>query len=204
MAEKESRGLFLVLEGIDGSGKSVQARLLVRRLEKQELDVLLTQEPTDGPWGRRYRSWARGDSEASAEEVAHFFIEDRREHVEGVIRPALERGCVVVCDRYSPSTLAYQAAQGLDRAELAARHREFPVPDLVIWLRVPVALALERLGERVEERFEKREFLERVDSEYAKLGLSAVDGTGTEEQVAARVRALVPPLLRAPPGESSR
>ena len=193
----QRRGVFLVVEGIDGSGKSDQARFLADWLEERGLEAVRTREPTDGSWGRRFRSWASGGSEATPEEVLEFFLEDRAEHVEQVIRPALEAGKVVVCDRYTPSTLAYQAAHGVDRGTLAARIREraFPEPDLVIWLRVPVAAALARKGEQATERYEKRRFLERADAEYARLELREVCGTGKREEVAVRIREHVVPLL---------
>jgi dTMP kinase len=175
----------------------LQAHRLSQWLEGLGLDVVDTREPTDGPWGRRYRTWACGDADASPDEVLAFFLNDRAEHVEGVIRPALDRGGVVVCDRYNPSTRAYQAAHGVDRETLRARieARAFPEPDLVLWIRVPVSLALERLGEDATERYERREFLERVDEEYARLGILEVDGRGTPEEVGDRLREIVRPLL---------
>jgi dTMP kinase len=193
----QRRCLFLVLEGIDGSGKTEQAKLLANWLEGRGLDVVRTREPTDGPWGRKYRSWAGRKSEARAEEILEVFLEDRAEHVAGVILPALEKGRVIVCDRYNPSTLAYQAVHGVPREVLAAEveARGFPEPDLVIWLRVPLETAVDRLGDRVKERYEDPEVLDRVDAEYARLGLQPISGTGTLEEVAARVRALVAPLL---------
>jgi dTMP kinase len=159
--------------------------------------VVATCEPTDGIWGRRYREWARGGSEASADEVLRFFVEDRREHVRDVIQPALSRGEVVVCDRYAASTLAYQAAQGIERERLGAIFdaERFPRPDLELWLRIPVAAALARLGERASERFERAAFLERVDAEYARLGLTEVDASGTPDEVQGAIRARVEQLL---------
>ena len=190
-------GVLLVLEGIDGCGKSDQAELLADWLDAHGLEATRTREPTDGPWGRRFRSWAAGDSEATREEVLGFFLEDRAEHVEQVIRPALEAGKVIVCDRYTPSTLAYQAAHGVNPEEIAARVREraFPEPDLVLWLRVPVAAALARKGKTATERYEREKFLERADAEYARLGLREVCGTGGREEVALRIREHVVPLL---------
>jgi dTMP kinase len=178
-----ARGRFLVLEGIDGSGKTEQTRRLAAWLEQRGRRAIATREPTDGAWGRRYRAWARGETEATAEEVLHFFLEDRREHVAGVIRPALERGETVVCDRYKHSTLAYQAAQGLDRERLRALFdtAEFPEPSLVLWLRVPVAAAIARMGANATERFERAEVLARVDAEYARLGLEPLDASGPLE-----------------------
>ena len=192
------RGKFLVLEGIDGSGKSEQARRLAAWLEQRGHRVVSTREPTDGPFGRRYRAWARGEFEATPEQVLELFLEDRREHVKSVVLPALERGELVVCDRYKHSTLAYQAAQGLDRARLREIFDtpEFPAPDLVLWLRVPVATALARMGASAKERFERAEFLERVDAEYAHLGLEPIDAARSADEVEQTIRARVERAIR--------
>jgi len=192
-----ARGLFIVLEGIDGSGKTEQARRLCEFVREKGREVVETREPTDGEWGRRYRAWARGDVEADPEEVLNFFVEDRREHVTGLIEPALREGAVVICDRYVASTLAYQAAQGIDRDRLAQKlsTEGFPAPDLVLWLRVPVALALERLGETATERFERLDFLMRVDQEYEALGLAPIDARRSPEELAADLQVRVSTLL---------
>lgn len=193
----EQRGLFIVLEGIDGSGKTEQTKRLAEFVRGKGRRALETREPTDGVWGRRYRAWARGDLEADPEEVLKFFVEDRREHVTELIAPALREGAVVICDRYVASTLAYQAAQGIDRERLARElsTEGFPLPDLVLWLRVPVALALERLGETATERFERRDFLMRVDQEYEALGLAPIDARGSPEDLAADLQVRVSTLL---------
>ena len=190
-------GRFIVLEGIDGSGKTEQSRRLAAWLRESGRVVVETREPTDGEWGRRYRAWARGEIEASADEVLEFFLEDRREHVSSLVLPALERGQDVVCDRYVASTLAYQAADGVGREKLRAalEGAAFPEPDLVVWLRLPVADALARLGSRVIERYERSEFLERVDAEYEALGLDPIDARADVDEVARRIRARVAPLV---------
>lgn len=191
------RGLLIVLEGIDGSGKSEQAERLAAWLRSRGESVVKTHEPTDGPWGQRYRAWARGEAQASAEEVLGFFEEDRAEHVRDVIAPALRAGALVVCDRYVASTLAYQAAQGLERERLQQRMKErgFPEPDLELWLALPVDEALSRLGSGAEERFERRAFLSRVAREYRALGLEAVDAARPREEVQEEIRARVAALL---------
>ncbi|MCP4251254.1 MAG: dTMP kinase, partial [bacterium] len=99
----EPRGRFIVLEGIDGSGKTEQSRRLASWLRRGGHEVVETREPSDTEWGRRYRAWARGEHEASPETVLRYFIEDRREHVAGLIRPAVAAGKIVVCDRYVAS-----------------------------------------------------------------------------------------------------
>ncbi len=191
-------GLFVVLEGIDGAGKSEQARRLAAWLRERGERVVETREPTNGVWGQRYRAWARGDVQAEPEEVLRFFVEDRCEHVARVIGPALEEGAIVVCDRYVASTLAYQAAQGLERDHVAKRmeRERFPQPDLALWLRLPVAQALERLGPTAHERFERAAFLERVDAEYAQLDLVEVDASGSRDAVAQLIQKRVGELLR--------
>jgi dTMP kinase len=191
------RGRFIVFEGIDGSGKSEQARRLVATLALEGHDVVSTREPTDGEWGRTYRAWAAGGFEAEPDEVLRWFLADRREHVAKVVGPALERGDVVVCDRYRDSTRAYQAAQGIDRARLETLFAgaEFPAPDLVLWLRVPVATALARMGKTASERFERADFLFRVDAEYERLGLEPIDARGAPEEVEREVRARVERVL---------
>jgi dTMP kinase len=198
----EPRGRFIVLEGIDGSGKTEQLRRLASWLRREGHEVVETQEPSDTEWGRLYRAWARGEHEASPETVLRYFIEDRREHVAGLIRPAVALGKIVVCDRYVASTLAYQSAQGISRQQLQCQldAEGFPEPDLVLWLRLTVEEAMRRLGEDAVERFERRSFLEGVDAEYARLGLEEIDAAGDPEGVATRIRARVQLLLAGPPG----
>jgi len=183
-------GIFIVLEGIDGSGKTTQAKRLAAWLRGLGREVLETFEPTHGPHGQRYRSWARGDLEAKPEEVLGWFVEDRREHVAKVIRPALLRGEVVICDRYAASTRAYQAAQGVDPAllEHVMGGESIPEPDITLWLRVPIEVAVVRMGAAATERFERADFLARVDAEYQQLGLEPIDATGSPEHVQAELR----------------
>lgn len=195
-----SRGAFIVLEGIDGSGKSEQARRLVAWLRERGRIAVETCEPTQGPWGRRVREWLGGGLEASEREVLEMFVNDREEHVEQLILPALARGEIVVCDRYQASTRAYQVAQGVDRA-LVSRlldTRGFRDPDLTLWLRVPVEVAMLRMGSSATERFEKSEFLTRVDAEYARLALVSVDGGGSADAVQAELRRHVGVLIGEP------
>jgi dTMP kinase len=186
-------GRFIVLEGIDGSGKITQVGLLAAWLRESQSDVVVTQEPTDGEWGRRYRAWARNELDATPEEVLRFFVEDRREHVALVILPALARGAFIVSDRYYHSTLAYQAAHGVDRDLLSERLEidALPQPNLVLWLRLPVALAVKRVAPDALEAYENASFLERADAEYARLGLEEIDASGSPEDVEEAIRARV-------------
>ena len=141
-------GFLLAIEGIDGAGKSVQAQAVAAALEARGLDVILTREPTDGPWGRRIRASATGVRMPPAEEL-EAFLEDRRQHVREVIRPGLAAGRMVITDRYYFSTVAYQGARGFDPDELLRANEAFAVePHLLVVLNLTPAEALARIGVR--------------------------------------------------------
>lgn len=193
-----NRGSLIVLEGIDGSGKSTQLPRLAARLEAAGRRVVRTREPYDCPAGRAIRAMARSGARVAPEQELAWFFEQRRAHVREVVRPALARGDVVLSDRYFVSTAAYQGARGLDAAAiLAASEAEFPVPDLVVWLDLPpdegLARAAQR-GEPHEPAFEERSFLERVRAVLTGIErpyLVRVDARGTPAEVEARILAAV-------------
>jgi len=163
--KKKSRGLFIVFEGIDGSGKSTQVERLARRLRRRGLEVVTLREPTQGKWGKKIRELSRTSGSVTPEEELELFIRDRRENVVKNIRPALEAGKTVILDRYYFSTLAYQGARGLDLEEIRRRHRKFAVvPDLVFILDVPVSTGLRRIKDRpiIYGHFEEKEYLKKV------------------------------------------
>lgn len=186
-----NRGKLVVFEGLDGCGKSTQLRLLADRLRAAGCDPLVTREPTDGPAGRRIREMARsGETVAPQQELA-WFVEDRRRHVHEVIEPALAAGRVVLCDRYTWSTVAYQGARGLDwRALLAQSEAEFPLPDLVILLEVDPEQGLARTRARggvAEPAFEDGERLARVAEIFGAIDrpfVERIDGRGDQAAIA--------------------
>src|SRR5262249_1674101 len=140
-------GLLIVLEGIDGSGKTTLQRGIARTLRAQGFEVVETKEPTDGPIGRQIRALAqRGRSAVSPEDEFQLFHHDRKEHVQSVVRPALEAGRIVVQDRTFFSTIVYQGDRGLDRSELLERSRTIaPDPDVLLVIDVPAETAIERI-----------------------------------------------------------
>ena len=169
--EMKQAGLFIVLEGIDGTGKSTQAHLLADWFRAQGREVVASREPTDGPWGRQIRATAATGRLAPEEEL-ELFLKDRREHVEQLIAPALAAGKVVILDRYYFSTMAYQGSRGFDPAEIRARNEAFaPRPDLLLILDLDVDRALERIGARGDtaNEFEKRDALARCREIFLSL-----------------------------------
>jgi dTMP kinase len=169
-----ARGRLIVLEGVDGSGKSTQARALAAALKARGLEVVLTGEPTDGPVGRSLKEYLKGPGlRLSPQEELDLFLADRRQHVEEVINPALAAGKVVISDRYYYSSVAYQGARGLDPERILAANEAFaPRPDLAIILSLPVAAALQRLTKRRARSRQVTEdlaYLERVAAIYATL-----------------------------------
>ncbi|MAF23206.1 MAG: dTMP kinase [Roseibacillus sp.] len=155
-------GLLIVLEGIDGTGKSTQTRLLAEALREQGFNVTHSREPTDGIYGRKLRESAT-TGRLSAEEELDLFHKDRREHVERLILPALKAGDIVVLDRYYFSTMAYQGIRGFDPQEIRRTNEEFaPRPDLLLLLELSLDTAMARIGVRDGRgnQFERRESLQ--------------------------------------------
>ncbi|OIP48882.1 MAG: dTMP kinase [Deltaproteobacteria bacterium CG23_combo_of_CG06-09_8_20_14_all_60_8] len=195
-------GLLIAFEGIDGTGKSSQIRLLAATLRGQGVAVVATREPTDGEYGRRIRAlYVQRDTVSREEELA-LFVADRRQHVAQVIMPALAAARVVLTDRYYYSTAAYQGANGLDFEDILRQNEAFaPRPDLVLLLRIPVAEGLRRIrmnrGES-PDTFEGEDYLARVVAVYDRLAganIVRIDGLGSVDEVQARVLAAVRPLL---------
>lgn len=161
-AEKARRsGLFVTFEGIDGSGKSTQARLLADHLRAQGHDVVLTREPGGSPGAEEIRALVlQGDPDRwSAQTEILLFTAARRDHLERTIRPALDAGKIVICDRFADSTRMYQ---GLSRGDLRQMVDDLHAlmigvePDLTILIDMDPANGLERALSRqtAEERFE--------------------------------------------------
>jgi dTMP kinase len=193
--------LFLVIEGIDGTGKSTQAQRLAEWLRELGREVVTSREPTDGPWGRKLRESA-ATGRLSPEDELEYFLRDRRQHVEEVIAPALAAGKVVILDRYYFSTMAYQGARGFDPAEIRRRNEEFaPVPDLLLVLDLEVDAALERIGARGDtaNEFEKRDSLQRCREVFLSLAgepfVRVISTNGTPDEVGAAIREAVGGVL---------
>lgn len=210
--------MFISFEGIEGSGKSTAQRLLAEHLQGLGYDPLLTREPGGCALGRSLRPIlldARTRGLSSRAEL-YLFLADRAQHVAEVIRPALEAGQAVLCDRYTDSTLAYQGyGRGLDPEHLRRINDMATgglMPDLTLLLDLPVHCGLERAGLRNREegtvlsegRFdaESLEFHERVRQGYRSLAaeeperVAIIDAAQPPEDVVLQCLSAVEASLR--------
>ena len=156
--------MLIAFEGLDGSGKTTQARLLSEKLS-QSYSCILTKEPTDGPIGlfakNKLTDSTNKDTMENTLVMEAFFIADRIDHVNSIIRPGLEAGKIVISDRYVLSTIAYGGVVGIDTAWLSELNKSFPVPDITFLMDLDTQEAMERLKSRAEKPqiFENKEFL---------------------------------------------
>jgi len=173
------KGRFIVFEGIDGCGKGTQIAKAESYLKGKGIDALVTAEPTGGKYGRELRRMLKDgkDPGENAEKFLNLYITDRQEHIKKVVKPALETGKVVLCDRYKYSTIAYQGAQGAqgrDIARLVELHSGMPVPDLVFIFDLSAEDAMGRIEEDEKragkEVFERIGFQEKVRENFLKMG----------------------------------
>jgi dTMP kinase len=190
--------MFVTFEGLDGSGKSTQAELLRQRLEAAGREVVATREPGGTPLGEHVRELLlRGDAMTPWSEAA-LFTAARAQLVEDVIRPALDRGADVVCDRYLDSSLAYQGlARGLGIERVLQLNLEATgglLPDVTFLLLVDPEESHSRLGDE-RDRIEREDgdFRARVDDAYRQLAelfprrVIALDGSRPPDEIAAEI-----------------
>lgn len=204
-------GLFVAFEGIEGSGKSTQSKLLKRRLAGAGYSVTLAHEPGGTPSGERIRRLLKRGPDIPPITELLLFSASRAALVESVIRPALRRGEVVICDRYIYSTLAYQGyGRGLP-LDTVRRLNEIAtgglLPQLVVLLDLPPEVGLARKPRGPADRFEQehQEFHERVRQGYLKLAMEepacwlVLDASASRASLAKAVWKRVSGLLRKDP-----
>ncbi|MBL0949673.1 MAG: dTMP kinase [Pseudomonas sp.] len=205
-------GLFITLEGPEGAGKSTNREYLAERLREQGVDVLLTREPGGTPLAERIRELLLdpSDEPMAADTELLLVFAARAQHLQQVIRPALVKGSVVLCDRFTDATYAYQGGgRGLS-IERIAQLEQFVQgelrPDLTLIFDLPVEVGLARAAARGRlDRFEQegRGFFEAVRQAYLQRAEQApqryrvLDAGQTLTQVQADIDALLPSLLEA-------
>ena len=170
------RGVLVTIEGVEGSGKSTQCLRLAERLRARGVEVVLTSEPDGTPLGAAIRKLFEADGPAPTPLTQAFlFMAARQQHVTEVIRPALSRGAVVLCDRYVDATMAYQGfGQGLDLEtirDLNALATGGVAPDLTLVLDLDPAVGMTRIDGRSLDAFEKMDlaFHRRVREGYLEI-----------------------------------
>ena len=173
MSARRAAGRFVTFEGIDGAGKSSHIDALAAWLRARGHEVVLTREPGGTPLAEALRELVLQRPMDALTEVLLVFAA-RRDHLRGVIEPALARGATVLCDRFTDATFAYQGAvRGFEREPLAALERwvqQGREPDLTLWFDVDaVTAAARRAAVRAPDRFEGEDlaFFERVRAGYA-------------------------------------
>ncbi len=198
--------MFVSFEGADGSGKSTQAQLLHDALAAEGREVVLTREPGGTELGERARELVLNGPEMGAWAEAALYAASRAEHVEEVIRPALDRGAIVLCDRYIDSSLAYQGVgRGLGVDEILQLNVAVTgglLPDVTFLLLLDPEVAAGRWAE--QDRLERAglELQQRVDTAYRELAerfperIVTVNGDRPADEIAIEIAGEIRELLR--------
>ncbi|HWF90022.1 MAG TPA: dTMP kinase [Pyrinomonadaceae bacterium] len=212
-------GTFITFEGIDGSGKSTQLRLLGNFLRASGCDALLTREPGGTQLGLRLRA-ALLDAAEEVDPLTELlvFAADRAQHVRRLVRPALEAGRLVISDRYADATVAYQGAGRGFAPELISQIVQLATeglkPDLTLLFDLPIEESTTRTARRSTGKtatrtsrdrldIEKADFHARVRDAYLQIALAEpervklIDTTGSVEQTQERLREIIVPFLRS-------
>jgi len=210
--------LFITFEGCEGAGKTTQLKKAGEFLRSKDIPLLVTREPGGTDLGRELRTVLLNKSSLNISVRAEvlLFLADRAQHVGEIIRPALERGVVVLCDRYADATIAYQGfGRGYDVEELLGLTNyasEMLIPDATVLFDVPPETGIQRVNGRVppqdapegEDRFEgeRLSFHQRVREGYLWLAerepdrFYIIDGTGSVDEVHAAVCATLETIFR--------
>ncbi len=196
------KGILIVFEGIDGSGKSTQPEILMKMLQKKGFDVVYFQEPSKSKWGRKIKKKALHPDSLTPEDELDLFQKDRKENVEKNLKPALEKKRVVILDRYYYSTIAYQGAKGIEEKRIRKMNEEFAVqPDLVFILDIDPQKGLERIESRKKKYrlFEREEYLVKVREIFKSLkgkNFIHINALKSKEEISKEIEEIVLQKLR--------
>ena len=183
----KKKGFLICIEGIDASGKTTQAKLLVKNLTTRGYEAVYTTEPSKGFYGQILREKIlQGEKRVPAIFEALLFAVDRLDHVEKEIKPALMRGKIVISDRYVYSSIAYQGAAGLDLKWIEEINKWALKPDLAIYLDVPAEVVIKRIKRKrsVMETLQNQKKVREVYLRLVKEGkLILVNGNRPVEEV---------------------
>lgn len=189
--------LFILFEGIDGSGKSTLSDLIYQHYKNMGVSTVKLMEPTDGVWGQRIREMLNGTEIPSPEEQLELFLCDREDDMRRNILPSLKRNKMIIMDRYYYSTAAYQGAMGLSPEYVLNENvkRGFPKPDRVYLIDIEPEKSLKRIADRQAgdngDLFEKRRFLEQVRHIYLSIAdesFCILDGDAGIDELSEKVK----------------
>ena len=188
------RGILIVFEGIDGTGKSTQCGLLAKWLDQMQVPNIVLAEPTRGAWGMKIRQLlSDGRQGISPQEELSWFINDRKEDIETNIMPALKKHKVILMDRYYFSTAAYQGALGLDPDQIRLENEKFaPIPDRVLIFLASPEKCLERIESSRDQKsaFEKLDYLKNVQEIFKSFNgpnIRFIESVGSVSEVHEKV-----------------
>lgn len=179
------KGKLIVIEGIDGSGKSTCAKNLAEKLNSINIKTIYTFEPTHSHYGAKLRDGMLSE-DLDAEEELLLFVKDRKEHIEYMIKPALEEGYFIILDRYFYSSIAYQGAKGIDINRIINMHKDFIIkPDIVFIFHLPIDIALNRIISKrgIADRFENETYLKKVDKIFHSFNESFIHHIDTDKDI---------------------
>jgi len=180
------KGVFICIEGLDGSGKSTQAKLLTKKLCKEGYDAVFTAEPSQGKIGKFLRKRLFDQERMSTTVEALLFAADRIDHVQSTVDSALKEGKIVISDRYVYSSLAYQGSEGLNLDWIESINVNARKPDLSLFIDVPPEVVLERLKRKksVMENLQTQQCVRKIYQKYVAQGeLKCVDGAKRKNEV---------------------
>ena len=198
-----TKGLFITFEGVDGCGKTTQMKILSEYLKEKNYEVLLTREPGAKGLGERIREiLLHYDGEVSSKAESFLFLADRAQHIDTIINPAVEQGKIVLCDRHTDSTIAYQGyGRNIDIERLkylnnlATGSRK---PDLTFVFDIDIETSMSRVGKE-KDRMESagKEFFNKVRSGYLEIAklepdrVKVIDATRAIDEIAEDVKRIV-------------
>lgn len=193
-----NKGVFIVIEGLDGSGKTTQARLLAKKLSKK-YNIFLTTEPSRGKIGSYIREYYLYEKQRLPTDVeALLFAADRLEHVKKELVPALDEGKLVICDRYLHSSLAYQGSSGLSIDWIRGINSKALQPDIGIFIDLAPEVVLKRLNRKksVMETLETQQKVREIYLKFVENGeLVRIDGDKPKEDVATNLYSKVTEMI---------
>lgn len=189
---------MIVIEGIDGSGKTTQAQILLDKLKIWGYSVVYFREPSRGKWGREIREKAVLQDSLSPEQELQLFQKDRKENVEKNLKPALKKKQIVILDRYYFSTIAYQGVKGIDPERIREMNEAFVIkPDLVFILDIDASKGLERVENSRKKRdmlFEREDYLNEVRKVFRSFegkNIFHLDGKRSKEEISEQIDRIV-------------